>query len=138
MSSAKDVTDASFEADVLKSDKPIMVDFWAEWCGPCRAVSPILDKIAEENADKLKAVEIDNGAGCVAPSSDTARDGSYAPLARPLFVYVDKKAFTSNAALKGFMNFFVENESTIAEAAQYIPLSDEQKKTAQDELAALG
>ncbi len=92
----------------------------------------------EENADKLKAVEIDNGAGCVAPSSDTARDGSYAPLARPLFVYVDKKAFTSNAALKGFMNFFVENESTIAEAAQYIPLSDEQKKTAQDELAALG
>ena len=58
--------------------------------------------------------------------------------ARPLFVYVDKKAFTSNAALKGFMNFFVENESTIAEAAQYIPLSDEQKKTAQDELAALG
>jgi len=92
----------------------------------------------EENADKLKAVQIDNGAGCVAPSSDTARDGSYAPLARPLFVYVDKKAFTSNAALKGFMNFFVENESTIAEAAQYIPLSDEQKKTAQDELATLG
>jgi phosphate transport system substrate-binding protein len=51
----------------------------------------------EENADKLKAVEIDNGAGCVAPSSETARDGSYAPLSRPLFIYVDKKAFASNA-----------------------------------------
>jgi phosphate transport system substrate-binding protein len=92
----------------------------------------------EENADTLKAVEIDNGAGCVAPSSETARDGSYAPLSRPLYVYVDKKAYASNPALKGFVNFFVENESTIAEAAQFIPLSDEQKKTAQDELAALG
>jgi thioredoxin 1 len=58
MSSAKDVTDASFETDVLKSEKPIMVDFWAEWCGPCRAVSPILDKIAEENADKLDIVKL--------------------------------------------------------------------------------
>ena len=58
MSIARDVTDASIEADVLKSDKPIMVDFWAEWCGPCRAVSPILDKIAEENSEKLKIVKL--------------------------------------------------------------------------------
>ena len=92
----------------------------------------------EENADKLNAVEIDNGEGCVAPSSETARDGSYAPLSRPLFIYVDKKAFAENAALKSFVNFFIENDTAIAEAAQYIPLSDEQKKTAQDELASLG
>jgi thioredoxin 1 len=59
MSAAKAVTDATFEAEVLNSDKPIMVDFWAEWCGPCRAVSPILDKIAEENADKLSIVKLD-------------------------------------------------------------------------------
>ena len=58
MSSAKAVTDASFQSDVLEHDKPIMVDFWAEWCGPCRAVSPILDKIAEENADKLDIVKL--------------------------------------------------------------------------------
>ena len=58
MSTAKDVTDASFQSDVLESDKPIMVDFWAEWCGPCRAVSPILDKIAEENSDKLDIVKL--------------------------------------------------------------------------------
>src|SRR6478736_5168947 len=58
MSSAKDVTDASFEADVLQSDMPIMVDFWAEWCGPCRAVSPILDQIATEHADKLDIVKL--------------------------------------------------------------------------------
>ena len=58
MSSAKAVTDASFQTDVLEHDKPIMVDFWAEWCGPCRAVSPILDKIAEENSDKLDIVKL--------------------------------------------------------------------------------
>src|ERR1041384_4917536 len=58
MSSAKSVTDADFETEVLGHDKPIMVDFWAEWCGPCRAVSPILDKIAEENADKLSIVKL--------------------------------------------------------------------------------
>ena len=56
--STKDVTDATFQAEVLEADKPIMVDFWAEWCGPCRAVSPILDKIAEENADKLDIVKL--------------------------------------------------------------------------------
>jgi len=56
--STKDVTDATFQAEVLEAEKPIMVDFWAEWCGPCRAVSPILDKIAEENADKLSIVKL--------------------------------------------------------------------------------
>src|SRR3954454_5362657 len=58
MSTAKDVTDTSFQSEVLEADKPIMVDFWAEWCGPCRAVSPILDKIAEEHADKLSIVKL--------------------------------------------------------------------------------
>ena len=92
----------------------------------------------EENADALKAIEVDSGKGCVAPSSETARDGSYAPLSRPLFIYIDKKAYASNAALKEFIGFYVENEAKVAEAARYIPLSEEQKKTAQDELTALG
>jgi thioredoxin 1 len=56
--SAKSVTDADFQTEVLESDKPIMVDFWAEWCGPCRAVSPILDAIAAENSDKLSIVKL--------------------------------------------------------------------------------
>ena len=55
---AREVTDATFHEVVLQSSKPIMVDFWAEWCGPCRAVSPILDAIASENADKLDIVKL--------------------------------------------------------------------------------
>src|SRR6187401_51798 len=56
MSSA--VTESTFEQEVLKSDKPVIVDFWAEWCGPCHAVSPILDRIAEERAGELRLVKI--------------------------------------------------------------------------------
>jgi len=55
---ARDVTDQSFADDVLASEKPIMVDFWAEWCGPCRAVSPILDQIATEHAEEIDVVKL--------------------------------------------------------------------------------
>jgi thioredoxin 1 len=52
------VTDASFDADVLKNDKIVIVDFWAEWCGPCRQVAPILEEIANEQAEKLTVVKL--------------------------------------------------------------------------------
>ena len=55
---ARSVTDETFASEVLASDKPVMVDFWAEWCGPCRAVSPILDQIASEHGDKIDIVKL--------------------------------------------------------------------------------
>ena len=58
MSAARSVTDSSFESDVLNSEKTILVDFWAEWCGPCRAVGPILDQIAAEHSDKIEIVKL--------------------------------------------------------------------------------
>ncbi|TFC94829.1 MULTISPECIES: thioredoxin [Cryobacterium] len=56
--SARAVTDATFDQEVINNEKTVLVDFWAEWCGPCRAVSPILDQIATENADKLDIVKL--------------------------------------------------------------------------------
>lgn len=59
MSTVTDVTDDTFEAEVLNSTTPVLVDFWAEWCGPCRAVSPLLDQIASENPEKIRLVKVD-------------------------------------------------------------------------------
>jgi phosphate transport system substrate-binding protein len=80
----------------------------------------------EENQGRLKALEVDGGEGCVAPSAAAAQDGSYAPLSRPLFVYVKKSSFDGNQDLRDFVKYLLDNEASIAEAARFVPLSDEQ------------
>ena len=54
-----EITDASFESDVLKSDKPVLVDYWAEWCGPCKMLAPILEEVAVEYAGRLVVAKLD-------------------------------------------------------------------------------
>ncbi len=59
MAKPKEVTDAEFEQEVLNADLPVLVDFWAEWCGPCRIVSPLVEELAEEYDGKIKFVKVD-------------------------------------------------------------------------------
>ena len=59
MSNAIEITDDSFEAEVLQSDTPVIVDFWATWCGPCKMIAPILEEISVEFGDKIKVTKLD-------------------------------------------------------------------------------
>jgi ABC-type phosphate transport system substrate-binding protein len=91
----------------------------------------------EQNPDAVKAVEVDGGNGCVAPSKETVQDKTYKPLARPLFIYVKNASYKDSEAVRSYVDFYVENEAKVAEQALFIGLTPEQKKTAQDELGSI-
>jgi len=81
-----EVTDKNFETEVLKSDLPVLVDFWAEWCGPCKVIGPIVNEISEELKEKLKVVKV---------NVDDAQDlaGKYQIMSIPtLLVFKDGEA----------------------------------------------
>ena len=85
MANTVTVTDDSFDADVLNSDKTVLVDFWATWCGPCKMVAPVLDEIAGENTDKITVAKLDIDA-----NPATARD--YQVMSIPtMIVFQDGK-----------------------------------------------
>jgi phosphate transport system substrate-binding protein len=90
---------------------------------------------ADENKDKLKILSVDSGDGCVAPSLQTIRDGSYSPLSRPLFMYPSEKTLTQ-PAVKGFINFILAENQQVTEASDYVALTDEQKTESQQALDA--
>jgi phosphate transport system substrate-binding protein len=89
----------------------------------------------EANRSKLKAVEIDGGDGCVAPTTETVQDGTYKPLSRPLFVYV-KSASLERLEVDAFLQFMIENQERIAKAALFVPLTDDQVSKSQTQLEA--
>jgi phosphate transport system substrate-binding protein len=89
----------------------------------------------EENQDKLKALEIDSGEGCVAPSVETAQDGSYKPLSRPLFVYAKTESF-ARPEVKAFVQYMLDNAIEIADEAGFVPLTEQQVQKAKADFEA--
>jgi phosphate transport system substrate-binding protein len=80
----------------------------------------------EQNQDTLKALEVDGGSGCVAPSVETAQNDTYTPLSRPLFVYVKQTSFDENEDVRDFIQYMFDNNETIATEALFVPLNQEQ------------
>lgn len=70
MAAVQDVTDADFEQVVLKSDKPVLVDYWADWCSPCKQISPIIEELAREHGDKVTFVKMDTNTNPVTPANN--------------------------------------------------------------------
>jgi phosphate transport system substrate-binding protein len=90
----------------------------------------------EENKDKLKALQIDGGKGCVEPSVQTAQEGKYAPLSRPLFIYPSAKAL-QRPEVDAFLQYYVDNVDSVAESIGFVPLTDQQTQETKDKLAQL-
>jgi phosphate transport system substrate-binding protein len=91
----------------------------------------------QQNSDRLKALEVDGGSGCVAPSVETAQSGEYKPLSRPLFIYAKNESL-QRPEVKAFLQYLLDNQQEIAESAQFVPLEDDQLQKSKDALSQAG
>ena len=98
------VTDSSFDTEVLNSELPVLVDYWAEWCGPCKMIAPIVDEIAEEYGEKLKVAKMDIDSNTMTPQQYSIRG------IPTLMIFKDGQvqAMKVGALTKGQLKAFVE------------------------------
>ena len=97
------VTDGSFEDEVLNSDRPVLVDYWAEWCGPCKMIAPIIDEIAEEYGDRIKVAKMDIDSNMATPRNYGIRGIPTLMIFRDGNVQATKVGALTKGQLKAFV-----------------------------------
>ena len=102
----KTVTDANFEVEVLKSNKPVLVDFWAEWCGPCRALAPIFEDLASEHHENISFAKIDIDANPKMPSNYGVMSIPTLILFKNGEVVATKMGLLSKSQLQAFIEMY--------------------------------